>query len=315
MKSGLTGYRGNSWKGITPDRFCGIIKVKNTGELMKITGKTLTYGIIGYPVEHSLSPLMQTAAFRFYGIDAVYVPFPVKPENLEDAVKGIRALSIKGVNVTVPHKERIVKFLDFLDEDAEFLEAVNTVKNENGTLTGYNTDAEGFIDSLKEAGIEVSGKKVTMIGAGGAAKAVGYALLKEKVSFLNIINRNFKKAKELGEKLGRLGKVLIFPLKGTTVEVLLSDTDVLINTTSVGLKSDDPHLFDYSKIPEGITVVDIIYNPPETPLLKAAKEKGCKTLNGLGMLVHQGARAFKIWTGRNPPIEEMRKALKDGMND
>ncbi len=282
---------------------------------MKITGKTSVYGIIGYPVKHSLSPLMQTAAFKTSGIDAVYVPFSVTPENLEDAVEGIKALSISGVNVTVPHKERIVRLLDYLDDDAEFLEAVNTVKNEKGVLTGYNTDAGGFLDSLKEAGIEVKGKKVTIIGAGGAAKAVGYALLKERVSFLNIVNRNFQKAKELGEKLGKMGKVLVFPLKGTTIEVLLSDTDILVNTTSVGLKPEDPFLFDYSKIPEKLTVIDIIYNPPETPLLKVAKEKGCKTLNGIGMLLHQGARAFKIWTGMEPPIEEMRKALMEGLND
>ncbi len=282
---------------------------------MKITGKTSVYGIIGYPVKHSLSPLMQTAAFKTSSIDAVYVPFSVTPENLEDAVEGIKALSISGVNVTVPHKERIVRLLDYLDDEAEFLEAVNTVKNEKGVLTGYNTDAGGFLDSLKEAGIEVKGKKVTIIGAGGAAKAVGYALLKERVSFLNIVNRNFQKAKELGEKLGKMGKVLVFPLKGTTIEVLLSDTDILVNTTSVGLKPEDPFLFDYSKIPEKLTVIDIIYNPPETPLLKAAKEKGCKTLNGIGMLLHQGARAFKIWTGMEPPIEEMRKALMEGLND
>ncbi|WP_457677760.1 shikimate dehydrogenase [Thermovibrio sp.] len=278
---------------------------------MKITGKTAVYGIIGYPVKHSLSPLMQTAAFKETGIDAVYVPFEVEPENLKEAVNGLRALSVKGFNVTVPHKEKVVESLDFLSQDAEFLGAVNTVKNEGGELTGYNTDAEGFLRSLIEEGVELSGKKVLMFGAGGAARAVGYALLKGGVKFLNIVNRSFKRAKEVGELLGKRGNVLVYPLKEGTVEALLKDIDIIVNTTSVGMKETDPHLFDYSKIPEGITVVDIIYNPPETPLLKAARERGCKTVNGLGMLVHQGAVAFEIWTGRRAPVKVMEKVLKE----
>ena len=277
---------------------------------MKITGKTAVYGIFGYPVKHSLSPLMQNAAFRELGIDAVYVPFEVPPESLKEAVDGVRALGIKGLNVTVPHKERIVEFLDYLSDDAEILSAVNTVKNENGELTGYNTDAEGFLRSLLEEGVELEGKRALMFGAGGAARAVGYALLKGGVKFLNIVNRNFPRAKAVGELLGKRGNVLVYPLKESTIEILLKDVDLIVNTTSVGMKPEDPVLFDYSKIPEGITVVDIIYNPPETPLLKAAKERGCKTVNGLGMLVHQGAVAFEIWTGEKAPVETMREVLK-----
>jgi shikimate dehydrogenase len=254
---------------------------------------------------------MQNAAFREVGVDAVYVPFEVEPDNLECAVKGLKCLNVKGFNVTVPHKERIVEYLDYLSEEAEVLGAVNTVKNEDGKFTGYNTDVGGFARSLKEEGIEVEGKRVLMFGAGGAAKAVGYALLKERVKFLNVVNRSFKKTKELGELLGRFGNVLVYPLKEGTVEVLLKDVDLIVNTTSVGLKETDPQLFDYSKIPEGITVVDIIYNPPETSLLKAAKEKGCKTVNGLGMLVHQGAMAFEIWTGKRAPVETMKKVLTE----
>jgi shikimate dehydrogenase len=278
---------------------------------MKLTGKTAVYGIIGHPVKHSLSPLMQTAAFEALGIDAVYVPFDVDPENLGEAVNGLRALNVKGFNVTVPHKEGVIEHLDFVDEDAEFLGAVNTVKNEDGQLTGYNTDADGFLQSLIEEGIELEGKRVTMFGAGGAARAVGYAVLKGGAKFLNVVNRNFSKGKVVGELLGKRGNVLVFPLKETTVAALLKDADIVINTTSVGMKPDAPPLFNYSLIPEGITVVDIIYNPAETPLLKAAKEKGCKTVNGLGMLIHQGAIAFKIWIGKKAPIEVMRKVLKE----
>jgi len=277
---------------------------------MKVTGKSSVYGIFGYPVKHSLSPLMQNAAFKKLGVDAVYVPFEVSPESLKEAVEGVRALGIKGLNVTVPHKERIVKFLDYLSEDAELLGAVNTVKNEDGELTGYNTDAEGFLRSLIEEGVELEGKRALMFGAGGAARAVGYALLKGGVKFLNIVNRNFSRAKEVGELLGKRGNVLVYPLKESTVEVLLKDVDIIVNTTSVGMKPEDPYLFDYSKIPEGITVVDIIYNPPETPLLRAARERGCKTVNGLGMLIHQGAVAFEIWTGREAPVDVMREVLE-----
>ncbi|RUM41448.1 MAG: shikimate dehydrogenase [Desulfurobacterium sp.] len=278
---------------------------------MKLTGKTAVYGIIGHPVKHSLSPLMQTAAFKALGIDAVYVPFDVDPENLGEAVNGLRALNVKGFNVTIPHKEGVIEYLDFVDEDAEFLGAVNTVKNEEGQLTGYNTDADGFLQSLIEEGIELEGKRITMFGAGGAARAVGYAVLKGGAKFLNVVNRNFSKGKVVGELLGKRGNVLVFPLKENTIATLLKDTDIVINTTSVGMKPDDPPLFDYSLIPEGLTVVDIIYNPAETPLLKAAKEKGCKTVNGLGMLIHQGAIAFKIWTGKEAPVEVMKRILKE----
>ena len=278
---------------------------------MKITGRTAVYGIIGYPVKHSLSPLMQTSAFQELGLDAVYVPFEVPPENLEDAVKGLKALSVRGFNVTVPHKEKVAQLVDYLTEDAEILGAINTVKNEGGELTGYNTDAEGFLRSLIEEGVELEGKRALMFGAGGAARAVGYALLKGGVKFLNIVNRSFSKAKKVAEMLGRRGNVLVYPLKEGTVEALLKDADIIVNTTSVGMKEGDPQLFDYSKIPSGITVVDIIYNPPQTPLLKAAKEKGCKTINGLGMLVHQGAVAFEIWTGKKAPVEKMKKVLEE----
>ncbi|WP_163328224.1 shikimate dehydrogenase [Desulfurobacterium thermolithotrophum] len=278
---------------------------------MKLTGKTSVYGIIGHPVKHSLSPLMQTAAFKALGIDAVYVPFDVEPENLGEAVGGLRALNVKGFNVTVPFKEEVIEYLDFVDEDAEFLGAVNTVKNEDGKLTGYNTDADGFLKSLIEEGVELKGKKVTMFGAGGAARAVGYAVLKGGAKFLNIVNRNFSKGKIVGELLGKRGNVLVFPLREDSVATLLKDTDIIINTTSVGMKPDDPLLFDYSLIPEGITVVDIIYNPAETLLLKAAKEKGCKIINGLGMLIYQGAIAFEIWTEKKAPVDVMKRVLEE----
>ncbi len=280
---------------------------------MKITGKTSVYGIFGFPVKHSLSPLMQTAAFQHCGIDAVYVPFEVSPEKLEDGIKGVKALNVKGINVTVPHKEKVCELVDYLSEDAEFLGAANTIKNENGVLTGYNTDAEGFLRSLLEEGINIEGKKVLMFGAGGAARAVGYALLKGGAKVVHLVNRNFQRAKEVGELLSKRGKVLVYPLKENIVESLVEDVEIIVNTTSVGMKESDPRLFEYSVIRKETVVVDIIYNPPITPLLKAAKEKGCKIVNGLGMLVHQGAIAFEIWTGKKAPVEVMKKVLKEAL--
>ena len=278
---------------------------------MKITGNTKVYGIFGFPVKHSLSPLMQTEAFKKTGINAVYVPFEVPPEKLEDGINGIKAMGIRGINVTVPHKEKVCELMDFLDEDAEFLEAVNTVKNEDGKLTGYNTDAEGFYTSLKKEGITLESKKVLMIGAGGAARAVGYACLKGKAKVLHIVNRSFEKAKKVGELLSRKGNVVVYPLKDAVIKSLIKDVDIVINTTSVGMKKSDPPLFDYSLLREDLTVVDIIYNPAETKLLKAARKVGAKTVNGLGMLIYQGALAFKIWTGKEAPTEEMKKVLEE----
>ncbi|WP_457569608.1 shikimate dehydrogenase [Desulfurobacterium sp.] len=277
--------------------------------MLKITGKTDVYGIFGFPVKHSLSPLMQTAAFHTLGIDAVYVPFEVSPEDLKDAVAGLRAMNIKGINVTVPLKEKIVPFLDRVDEAAAFLGAVNTVKSENGILIGYNTDGDGFVDSLEEEGVDINGKTVLLIGAGGSGKAVAFALLKRGAGKVVIANRTVEKAKSLAEKLESYGKVEAVSLGD--IENFLEEVDLIVNTTSLGMKESDPPLFDYALIPSSAVVVDIIYKPFKTKLLLAAEEKGAKIINGLGMLVHQGARAFRIWTGYEPPVDVMKKVLME----
>jgi len=276
---------------------------------LNITGTTSVYGIVGYPVKHSLSPAMQTVAFKALGIDAVYVPFNVHPQALAVAIDGLRALGIKGVNVTVPHKETVVNYLDSLSGDAQVLSAVNVVKNTGGFLEGYNTDVDGFLLSMKEEGIHLEGKNVTVIGAGGAGRAVGYAVLKAGARLLNIVNRNFQKAKSVGELLSRFGSVVVFPLRSDVMAGILESTDILINATSVGMSEEDPPLFDYSLLSPGVVVVDVIYSPAETQLLAVAKSRGCKTANGLGMLLYQGALSFEIWTGTTAPVEVMRKAL------
>ncbi|WP_457638764.1 shikimate dehydrogenase [Persephonella sp.] len=277
---------------------------------IKINGETEVYGIIGYPVKHSKSPQFQTSAFFYAGINAVYVPFQVRPEDLKKAVDGIRALSIKGFNVTVPHKEEVLKYLDELSEEVRYIGACNTVANLDGYLKGYNTDADGFIQGLKELLPSFSDKRFLIIGAGGASRAVIYGLIKEGVQTIFIANRTVKKAEKIVEdfsSLHRLVGEILHPVPMDSIEKLLGSIDVIVNTTSVGLKNEDRPLFDYSKIKPEHIVVDIIYK--KTPLLQEAEKKGCLWQDGLPMLLYQGAKAFEIWTGKKPPVEVMRRAL------
>jgi shikimate dehydrogenase len=269
---------------------------------VKISGKTRVVGLFGYPVEHSLSPAMHNAAFAHLGLDYCYVTFPVRPGLLRDAVGGIVALNLRGVNVTVPHKENVIPFLDKVDEEAAFIGAVNTILNAGGTLTGFNTDGRGFMESLSEEGIAVEGKAVLILGAGGACRAISY-YLSDKAASLDIFDIDHDKVTKLVNDLNTI-RSNVSLRKGLTD---LHGTDILINATPLGLKGTDPSPVDVGLIPEGITVCDLIYK--ETPLLKASAEKGCRTLNGLGMLLHQGVLSFEIWTGVKPPADIMRNAI------
>lgn len=270
--------------------------------MLKISGKTKVLGLLGYPVEHSLSPAMHNAAFEHLRLDCCYVTFPVKPELLKDAVKAVRALNLAGVNVTMPHKENVIPLLDKIDADASFIGAVNTVVNSNGKLMGYNTDGRGFMRSLSEAQISVNRKNVLILGAGGASRAIGFYLVK-KAAALFIYDIDRKKA---GKLVGALKKINnnVFPAGNINN---LDKYDVIINATPLGLKKGDPLPVDINLLKPQHVVCDLIYK--KTPLLQKASMKGCKTLNGLGMLLWQGAFAFELWTGRKAPVEVMRKAL------
>ncbi len=279
---------------------------------MLVNGETEVYGIIGYPVKHSKSPQFQTAAFRHKNINAVYLPFEVKPENLKKAVNGIKALSIKGINITVPHKEEVIRYLDETSEEVQFIGACNTVKNIDGYLIGYNTDAYGFIEGLKEIEPQFQDKTFLILGAGGASRAVLYGLIREGAEKIFVANRTIDRVFQIIQdfsKLNRFIQEIIIPVPLDKVEEYLSSTHIIVNTTSVGLKDEDPPLFDYSKIQKKHTVVDIIYK--KTKLLKVAQEKGCKWQDGLPMLLYQGAKAFEIWTGEKAPVEVMRKVLQE----
>ncbi len=274
---------------------------------MNISGKTKITGLFGYPVEHSLSPSMHNAAFERLGLDYCYVTFSVHPDLLGDAVRSIRALSLAGVNVTVPHKEKVMAFLDEIDEEAEFIGAVNTIRNKAGKLTGFNTDGRGFMQSLAEAGISVKDKKVLIVGTGGAARAIGYYLCKE-ADRVYLFDVDTPKADALGKHLnGIRNNAGIIDAASMKSNDFIGGMDIIINATPLGLKPVDPSPVDISLVKKDQVVCDLIYK--ETPMLRAAAEKGCKTMHGLGMLLWQGVIAFEIWTGVRPPVDSMKEAL------
>ncbi len=272
---------------------------------LKISGKTRVMGLFGYPVEHSLSPAMHNAAFEHLGLDCCYVTFLVRPELLNDAVKAIKALNLAGVSITVPHKENVIPMLDAVNKEASFIGAVNTIVNSDGKLIGYNTDGRGFIQSLSEEDISIEGKNILIGGAGGASRAISY-YLSEKVSKLLIYDVDSNKVQRLIHDLRKIRNNVHHIDKINN----LNGIDIIINATPLGLKETDPTPFDVSLIKPNHVVCDLIYR--QTRLLKKSSEKGCKTLNGLGMLLWQGLLAFELWTGVKPPVEVMRKALLKG---
>jgi shikimate dehydrogenase len=281
-----------------------------------ITGKTNVYGIIGDPVEHSLSPGMHNAAFEKLGLDNIYVPFHVKSGELEDAINGAHAMGIRGLNVTIPHKTEVIKYLDYLDIAAGLIGAVNTIEfGENGAV-GHNTDGIGAVRAIEEI-TSIKDKKILLLGAGGAARAISFQILMSGASSLVISNRTNEKAEELRddlvEKLDPDVRVIDLGFK---LEKELNDVDILINTTSVGMypNSSQKPLVTADTMHEGLIVYDIVYNPLKTGLLAEAEKAGAETISGVKMLMYQGVEAFKIWTGIEPPIEVFQNALMSEMN-
>jgi shikimate dehydrogenase len=264
-----------------------------------IDAKTKLVALIGNPVSHSLSPAMHNAAFQELKLNFVYLAFCV--ENLEDAIKAMRALNIQGYSVTIPHKEKIIPLLDVLDENAKKIGAVNTVVNNNGKLIGYNTDAKAAVlASLQKTSLKE--KRIALVGAGGAARAIAIALQNEKTK-LTIFNRTIEKAKTLAQEAG---------CDFAAMENISDfDFDILINATSIGMfprTNESP--VPKSVLKKGMIVFDIVYNPLETRLLKEAKLAGCETICGLEMFLLQGAEQFSLWTGKKAPIEKMRAVVE-----
>lgn len=277
---------------------------------MVISGKTRVCGVIGDPIEHTLSPTMHNAAFEALKLDYVFLAFKVKSAEVGNAMSGMRALGIHGLNVTMPHKNAVVKYLDEVDPAGKVIGSTNTILNKNGRLLGFNTDGVGALNALEQNGVEPRGKKVLLLGAGGAAKAIAFTLMQE-VDELVILNRTPKPATELANLLKQKfnKKVIANALTPETIKDNLADSDVLINATSVGMK---PNANQTPVPPEwlkpDLAVMDIVYNPLETKLAKDAKAVGAKVVSGVEMLVHQGVASFEIWTACKAPVEVMRKA-------
>jgi shikimate dehydrogenase len=270
-----------------------------------VNATTKVVGVIGYPISHSLSPQMHNSAFAHLGLNYIYVAWEVAPQNLKFAIDGVRGLGIVGLNVTIPHKEKVGEFLDELGEEARMVGAVNTVQNLNGKLIGYNTDVEGFKRAL---GVDVRGKRAVLLGAGGAGRAVAYALVSSGARCI-ILNRTEERAKELAERYKILGEIEGKALTPGNIKEAMRGADILVNATSLGMKGEEIEGVG-EVLDEEILVMDLVYNPRETPLLRRAREKGARVVEGWKMLLHQGAFSFEIWTGRKAPLEVMERVLQ-----
>lgn len=285
------------------------------GCIHEITGHTKLTGLLGSPVAHSISPLMHNESFKMLGLDYVYLCFDVPEDNLETVFNGLKKLDIAGFNCTMPDKTRICQLVDELSPAASMIGAVNTVVNDNGKFIGHNTDGIGYMQSVKDAGYDITGSTMTLLGAGGAASSIFVQAALDGVKNINIFSikdRFWEKAERMVEAVNKNTDCTARLMELGDDALLadsIADSQILTNATSVGMAPnvDGCIVSDNSMLPEGLIVSDVIYNPMETKLLKMAKERGCKTFNGMYMLLYQGAEAFKIWTGREMPVEHIKK--------
>ncbi len=272
------------------------------------------YGLVGYPVGHSLSPLMHNAAFAYFKINAQYELFLLKEEEIKGFLTSLKTKNICGLNVTVPYKEKVIPFLAVVSKEAALIGAVNTIKVSDNKLEGFNTDGAGFIRHLNEdLKFDPQGKTIAIIGAGGACRAVSVLLCSTKPKMLSICDVDKEKLLVLINHLKANFKDVLINAVNSVNGLNIEKSDLLVNTTPIGMKETDPCLVDGEFMHKDLLVYDLIYNPAETKLLKLAKGKGARFSNGLGMLLYQGMLAFEIWTGQKAPKEVMRKALLEGL--
>ena len=275
-------------------------------------------GIIGFPIGHSISPVFQQTALDRLGMDAVYQAWEVKPEDVGAFLQGIRSPDVLGINVTVPHKETVIPFLDQVDDWAAAAGAVNTIVNREGLLTGHNTDGTGFLRALREAGgFEPRGRRVLVLGAGGAARGVVLALIREGVGRLTIANRTVERARQLSRIAQDNGlEAHAIALKGSDLVAASASAELIVNCTSMGMSHGPDQTgtpLSANLLSSTTLVNDLVYNPTETPLLREAVRAGASTLGGIHMLVYQGAASFEMWTGRDAPVETMLEAAVRAM--
>lgn len=283
----------------------------------RITGHTELIGLMAYPIRHSSSPAMQNEAFAKLGLDYAYLAFEVDNDTLEDAITGLRALKMRGSNVSMPNKTVVHKYLDELSPAAEMCGAVNTIVNDNGKLIGHITDGIGYMQSLKDNDIDVIGKKMTIVGAGGAATAIEIQAALDGVAEISIFNRKdefWTNAEKTVEKINTKTncKATLYDLADLDkLKEEIADSYLFANATGMGMKplEGQTYIPDKSFFRKDLIVTDVVYFPRETEMLRMAKEVGCKTMNGLGMMLFQGSAAFELWTGQPMPIEYMKETL------
>ena len=283
----------------------------------RITGHTELIGLIATPIRHSSSPRMHNEAFAKLGLDYAYLAFEVGNEELEDTIKGFRAMKVRGSNVSMPNKTVVHKYLDKLSDAAQMCGAVNTIVNDDGVLTGHITDGIGYMSGLKDAGIDIIGKKMTIVGAGGAATAIQVQAALDGVKEISIFNRKDefyeraqKTVKDINEKTNC--KATLYDLEDLDkLNEEIASSYIFTNATGMGMKplEGQTYIPDKSFLREDLIVTDVVYAPAETALLKMAKEVGCKTLNGFPMMLFQGAAAFKLWTNQDMPIEHVKEVM------
>ncbi|SFL33885.1 shikimate dehydrogenase [Paenibacillus sp. 1_12] len=281
---------------------------------LKLDSNTILYGVFGDPIHHSKSPIMLNRAFEESGINAVYAAFHIKQGQLKAAIDGIRTLQFRGVNVTIPHKVEVMEYMDEIDEGARIIGAVNTIINEDGRLIGRNTDGIGYVRSLKEeTGIDLRGKHVLMLGAGGAARGVAYALAMEGAAHIYIANRTRDKAIELAQTISSFTTAT--GLGMDEIGDMVGKVGLIVNNTSVGMYPNvDAVPMDTSLILDSTVVSDLVYNPLVTKFLCESEARGAAIHSGLGMFIYQGAFAFEYWTGTTAPVAAMRQAVIDSFN-
>ncbi|MCZ6639786.1 MAG: shikimate dehydrogenase [Thermodesulfobacteriota bacterium] len=281
---------------------------------MGVKATTDIYGIFGHPVKHSLSPDMHNSAFNTLGLNSVYVAFDIDPESIEEAARAIRVMGIRGINITIPHKQTIIPYLDEVSPDAKLTGAVNTVKNENGKLLGYNTDVGGFLRAIREdLDFSPEGNTLFLIGAGGAARAVLSAFCMNGGAVVYITDIIKDKALELANQFkANFQNITIETVEldnQNLIEQKFNEADILVNASPAGMDGVGSLDIPLTSLNKNAVVYDLVYKPPDTNLLKEAKQLGHKASGGLSMLLYQGAESFEIWTGENAPVEIMKKAL------
>lgn len=271
---------------------------------MNINSNTRTVCLLGHPIKHSFSPIIHNYLFKKYFQNNIYVCFDVKEDKLKDCVDGIKALDIKGCNVTIPHKVNIIKYLDSIDDNAKLIGAVNTIKNKGGILKGYNTDGIGFVKSILDKGYTIKNKRVMIIGAGGACRSIAIELASKGVKSIEIRNRSLDRANEIIESVNKNFEIASSCSKKTIGSSCLIDIDILINTTPIGMENDLCPIDTNIAIDKKVLVCDIVYKPKDTVFIKWAKKNNLEVIYGIDMLINQALEAFYIWTNINPCQED-----------